>query len=75
MSPKHSTCLTTSTVFTDSGDDGIALSTYVRDINDRSKVDSNLSTLGVSGYAQQQSRYSSTDYNRKRWLAKYLKIT
>lgn len=59
---RHSTRLNTSTVFTDSEDDDIPLSTYVRDNNNHPELECNLSTAGVSGYSQQQSFYGNGDY-------------
>lgn len=50
------TRLQTSTVFTDSEDDAIPLSTYVRNRSDSH------SSPEVSGYSQQQNRYNSGDY-------------
>lgn len=58
----HSTRLNTSTLFKDSEDDNIPLSTYMKNINNLPKLNSNLSTPGVSGYPQQQSRYSNGNY-------------
>lgn len=62
MSVQHGTRINPSTVFTDSEDDDIPLSTYVRDINDHSKLDSNISTPGVSVYSHQQNLNSSGGY-------------
>lgn len=58
---KNSTRLNTSTVFSDCEDD-IPLSTYVKDDDDRSKLDSDLSAPGATCYSHHQSCYSSGDY-------------
>ncbi|KAG5869043.1 hypothetical protein JTB14_034658 [Gonioctena quinquepunctata] len=52
MVAEHGTRLNVSTVFTDSKDDDIPLSTYGNDMDYRSKLNSDLSTPGVSGYSQ-----------------------
>lgn len=64
---EHSTRINVSTVFTDSEDDDIPLSTYVRDMDNHSKSDSNIdcypmiATPGTSGYSQ-RSLYSIGEY-------------
>lgn len=59
---KYITCLNTCTEFPDSEDDAIPLFTYLKDVNDGNKLDSNLLTSEVCGYVQQQTRYCSGDY-------------
>ncbi|KAG5864426.1 hypothetical protein JTB14_019601 [Gonioctena quinquepunctata] len=61
MVAKHGTRVNVSTECTDSEDDDIPLSTYGNDMDYRFKLDSDLSTPGVSGYSQ-RSLYSSGDY-------------
>ncbi|KAG5881807.1 hypothetical protein JTB14_004106 [Gonioctena quinquepunctata] len=61
MVAEHGTRVNVSTVFTDSEDDDIPLSTYGNDMDYRSKLNSDLSTPGVSGYSQ-RSLFSSGDY-------------
>lgn len=65
----NSTRLNTSTVFSDSEDD-VPLSTYVKDNDDRSKLDRDLSAPGTSGYSHHQSRYSSGDYVLVKYITK-----
>ena len=60
------TRLQTSTVFTDSEDDNVPLSTYTRNC---SKLHSS-PTAGVSGYALEQSRYNSGDYVLVKYVTK-----
>ncbi|KAF9417738.1 hypothetical protein HW555_005245 [Spodoptera exigua] len=69
ISAINSTRINTSTVFSDSEDD-VPLSTYVKDNDDRSKLDRDLSAPGTSGYSHHQSRYSSGDYVLVKYITK-----
>ncbi|GBP13005.1 hypothetical protein EVAR_79339_1 [Eumeta japonica] len=51
-------------------EDDVPLSRYVKDNDDRSKLDSDLSAPGTSGYSHHQSSYSSDDYVLVKYLTK-----